>query len=126
MKIPAKVGKLLEPCKHVEPHVKKLFLPLVELAVKQHEEIKRLENEVKRLKQPTLFVSPYPEGEHMSKSLISEPEQPKETTAQWIERLRKEGQLDSDAFLRFLRWKKWKLGDALEYSQKELSKINEK
>jgi hypothetical protein len=124
MIIPTKIKKLLEQCKHCDAHTKKLFMPIVELAVKQHEDIKKLENEIKSLRQPSIFKSAYPNGAHVSKSLLVEPSPPKETTAQWINRCVAEGQTESDAFLRFLKWKKWQLSDALEYAAKE-SKQNE-
>ena len=110
--VPLKVKKLMDPCKHVAPETKKLFLPLFNLACEQHHKIKELENEIKSLRQPTMFTSPYPEGSHVSKSFIREPEPPPEELDVWMRRQFENGAEETEAFKRFLRYRKLSIEDA--------------
>jgi hypothetical protein len=99
MKIPTKIRKLLEPCKHVDAHTKKLFLPLVSLAVKQHDEIRQLEEKLRSLQEPKLFTPPPP-------PVKKDPPPPPKPLGEWLKEQFDHGLENTEDFKRFLRWKK--------------------
>ena len=58
MSYSAKVDKLLKPLRFFSIEHKKMIKPLADLAQKQHEDIKKLEQALWELKQPTLLDKP--------------------------------------------------------------------
>lgn len=71
MKLPTKIKKLLDPCRHFEDNQKKQMKGIVEYAVFAFHEIKRLEERIRRLEQPN-FLDP-PEDPYKGRTSTFEP-----------------------------------------------------
>lgn len=119
--IPAKIKKLLEPCRFLDKETKNLFMPLVELATKQHHEIKDLEQKIRELQQPKIFTSLYEEGSAVSKSFPKYEKIEGGTRNERIWKHIKEGTQESESFNLLLKWNKLTLSEAYEiFSEHEL------